>query len=48
MSQMQTLRNACRFDPSDGHVALFRTTKTHDTDLGRDVHGFPSSAALPL
>jgi uncharacterized protein len=47
-AQMHTLREACRFDASDGHLELFKTTKKYDGDLGREMHGFPSSAALPL
>jgi aryl-alcohol dehydrogenase-like predicted oxidoreductase len=47
-AQMQTLREACRFDASDGHLELFKTTKKYDGDIGREMHGFPSSAALPL
>jgi aryl-alcohol dehydrogenase-like predicted oxidoreductase len=47
-AQMQTLREACQFDASDGHLELFKTTKKYDGDLGREMHGFPSSAALPL
>ncbi len=47
-AQMQALREACQFDASDGHLELFKTTKKYDGDLGREMHGFPSSAALPL
>jgi aryl-alcohol dehydrogenase-like predicted oxidoreductase len=47
-AQMQTLREACQFDASDGHLELFKTTKKYDGDIGREMHGFPSSAALPL
>jgi aryl-alcohol dehydrogenase-like predicted oxidoreductase len=47
-AQIQTIREACRFDASDGHLELFKTTKKYDGDLGREMHGFPSSAALPL
>src|SRR5258708_1073727 len=47
-AQMQTLRDACRSDASDGHLELFKTTKKYDGDLGREMHGFPSSAELPL
>ena len=47
-AQMQTMRDACRFDASDGHLELFKTTKKYDGDLGREMHGFPSSAELPV
>jgi len=46
-AEMQTIRDACRFDASDGHMELFKTTKKYDGDLGREMHGFPSSAELP-
>jgi aryl-alcohol dehydrogenase-like predicted oxidoreductase len=45
-AEMQTIRDACRSDASDGHMELFKTTKLYDGDLGREMHGFPSSAEL--
>jgi aryl-alcohol dehydrogenase-like predicted oxidoreductase len=47
-AQMQTLREASRYDASDGHLELFKTTKLYDGDLGRELHGFPLSATLPV
>jgi aryl-alcohol dehydrogenase-like predicted oxidoreductase len=47
-AEMQTIRDACRLDASDGHIELFKTTKKYDGDLGREMHGFPSSAELPV
>jgi aryl-alcohol dehydrogenase-like predicted oxidoreductase len=47
-SEMQALRERCRFDASDGHMELFKTTKKYDGDVGRAQHGFPSSAELPV
>jgi aryl-alcohol dehydrogenase-like predicted oxidoreductase len=47
-TEMQAIRDACRFDASDGHMELFKTTKIYDGDLGREMHGFPSSAELPV
>jgi aryl-alcohol dehydrogenase-like predicted oxidoreductase len=47
-AEMQTIRDACRLDASDGHMELFKTTKKYDGDLGREMHGFPSSAELPV
>jgi uncharacterized protein len=47
-AEMQTIREACRLDASDGHLELFKTTKKYDGDLGREMHGFPSSAELPV
>jgi uncharacterized protein len=46
-AEMQTIRDACRLGASDGHMELFKTTKKYDGDLGREMHGFPSSAELP-
>jgi aryl-alcohol dehydrogenase-like predicted oxidoreductase len=47
-TEMQAIRDACRVDASDGHMELFKTTKLYDGDLGREMHGFPSSAELPV
>ncbi|MGA3043539.1 MAG: aldo/keto reductase [Bryobacteraceae bacterium] len=47
-AEMQTIRDGCRFDASDGHMELFKTTKIYDGDLGREMHGFPSSTELPV
>jgi aryl-alcohol dehydrogenase-like predicted oxidoreductase len=47
-AEMQSIRDACRLDASDGHLELFKTTKLYDGDLGREMHGFPSSAELPV
>jgi uncharacterized protein len=47
-AQMRTIREGCRLDASDGHMELFKTTKKYDGDLGREMHGFPSSAELPV
>ena len=47
-AEMQSIRDACRLDASDGHLELFKTTKKYDGDLGREMHGFPSAAELPV
>src|SRR3954447_1268172 len=47
-AEMRALREGCRFQASDGHMKLFKTTKKYDGDLGRAQHGFPSSAELPV
>jgi aryl-alcohol dehydrogenase-like predicted oxidoreductase len=47
-AEMQALREQCRFQASDGHMELFKTTKKYDGNLGRTQHGFPSSAELPV
>jgi hypothetical protein len=31
---MRALRDACRFEFSDDHLELFKTTKKYDGDLG--------------
>ena len=46
--EMQAIRDACRSEAADGHLELFKTTKKYDGDLGREMHGFPSSAELPV
>jgi aryl-alcohol dehydrogenase-like predicted oxidoreductase len=47
-AQMQTIRGECKFYASDGHLELFKTTKKYDGDIGREMHGFPSSKELPV
>jgi uncharacterized protein len=47
-SEMQALRDACQLEASDGHLELFKTTKQYDGDLGRQQHGFPTAAELPV
>jgi len=47
-AEMKNIREACRVDASDGHMELFKTTKKYDGDLGREMHGFPSSSELPI
>jgi aryl-alcohol dehydrogenase-like predicted oxidoreductase len=46
-AEMQTLRDRCRFDASDGRFELFKTTKKYDGDVGRQQHGFPDAQELP-
>jgi aryl-alcohol dehydrogenase-like predicted oxidoreductase len=47
-AEMQAVRDACRFEAADGHLELFKTTKKYDGDIGREMHGFPSAAELPV
>jgi aryl-alcohol dehydrogenase-like predicted oxidoreductase len=47
-AEMQKLRDRCKQDASDGRYELFKTTKKYDGDVGREQHGFPSAAELPL
>lgn len=46
-TEMQRLRDRCRFDASDGRYELFKTTKKYDGDVGRQQHGYPSAKELP-
>jgi aryl-alcohol dehydrogenase-like predicted oxidoreductase len=46
--EMQAVREGCRVEAADGHLELFKTTKKYDGDLGREMHGFPSAAELPV
>ena len=48
LPEMQTIRDACRFDASDDHMELFKTTKKYDGDLGPEIQRFPSGAELPV
>jgi predicted aldo/keto reductase-like oxidoreductase len=46
-NDMQLLRDhGKQFD--DGRYELYKSTLKYDRDLGRSLHGYPSSAALPL
>ena len=47
-AEMKTIRDTCRFDASDGHMELFKTTNKYDGDPGREIDGFPLSAELPV
>jgi uncharacterized protein len=46
--EMQALRERCRPFSGDGHLELFKTTKKYDGRVGREQHGYPSIAELPL
>src|ERR1017187_9409957 len=46
--EMQALRERCRPSSGDGHLELFKTTKKYDGRVGREQHGYPSIAELPL
>jgi aryl-alcohol dehydrogenase-like predicted oxidoreductase len=46
--EMQALRERCRPSAGDGHHELFKTTKKYDGKVGREQHGYPSVAELPL
>jgi aryl-alcohol dehydrogenase-like predicted oxidoreductase len=46
--EMQALRERCRLSSGDGHLELFKTTKKYDGSVGREQHGYPSTAELPI
>ena len=46
--EMQALRERCRPASGDGHLELFKTTKKYDGAVGREQHGYPTVAELPL
>ena len=46
--EMQALRERCRPSSGDGHLELFKTTKKYDGRVGREQHGYPPIAELPL
>ena len=45
--EMQALREQCRSFASDGRYELYKVTKKYDGKVGREQHGFPTSAELP-
>ncbi|MDB5329995.1 MAG: putative oxidoreductase [Phycisphaerales bacterium] len=46
--QMQALRVRCAQAAGDGHLELFKSTKKFDGNIGREQHGYPPPAKLPL
>jgi aryl-alcohol dehydrogenase-like predicted oxidoreductase len=46
--QMQALRERAARDAADGHLELYKSTKKFDGNIGREMHGYPSSEKLPL
>jgi aryl-alcohol dehydrogenase-like predicted oxidoreductase len=46
-TEMQALRESCKFFASDGRFELFKTTKKYDGGVGRQQHHFPSAEELP-
>src|ERR1700735_2756748 len=46
--ELQALRERCIPSSGDGHLELFKTTKKYDGRVGREQHGYPSIAELPL
>ena len=45
---MELLRRRCAPFAADGHLELFKSTKRYDGAVGREQHGYPSAAELPL
>ena len=46
--EMQALRERCAAVAADGHLELYKSTMKYDGDVGREQHGYPPSAELPL
>jgi aryl-alcohol dehydrogenase-like predicted oxidoreductase len=46
--EMQALGERCRPSSRDGHLELFKTTKKYDGKVGREQHGYPTIAELPI
>jgi aryl-alcohol dehydrogenase-like predicted oxidoreductase len=46
--EMDALRRRCAPLAADGHLELFKSTKRYDGAVGREQHGYPPSAELPL
>lgn len=46
--EMAGLAERARQYAADGRFELFKSTKKYDGDLGRQQHGFPSAAELPV
>jgi len=47
-ADMQALRERCAAFAADGHLELYKSTKHYDGAVGREQHGYPPSAELPL
>jgi hypothetical protein len=45
---MDALRRRVALAAADGRFELFKTSKRFDGKPGREQHGFPSEAELPL
>src|SRR6202045_1659796 len=46
--EMQALRERCKPSSGDCHLELFKTPKKIDGKVGREQHGYPTSAELPF
>jgi aryl-alcohol dehydrogenase-like predicted oxidoreductase len=48
LDEMALLRRRCAPLAADGHLELFKSTKRYDGGVGREQHGYPPPAELPL
>jgi predicted aldo/keto reductase-like oxidoreductase len=46
--EMAELAQRCAKAAGDGHLELYKSTMRYDGDVGREQHGFPPQAELPL
>src|SRR5436189_2266688 len=46
--EMDAVRRRCASLAADGHLEVFKSTKRYDGAVGREQHGYPPSAELPL
>src|SRR5437879_3258451 len=46
--ETQGARETCGPGSGDGHLELFKTTKKYDGSVGREQHGYPTIAELPI
>ena len=46
--EMQALRERCAAAAGDGHLEMYKSTMRYDADIGRQQHGFPTTAELPM
>jgi hypothetical protein len=47
-ADMRALRERCAAFAAEGHLELYKSTKHYDGAVGREQHGYPPSAELPL
>jgi len=47
-TEMQALRRRCAPEAGDGHLELYKSSARYEGDVGREQHGFPSQAEMPL
>lgn len=47
-ADMRALRERCAAFAADGHLELYKSTKRYDGGVGREQHGYPPAAEMPL